>query len=85
MVYIHTNQGASLAQNVPKRSLEIQRICQETEKTKADISRSPNKATSSTATADNPLRRKCPHQKLCHDCVNWFLLATCPEDNAKLK
>jgi len=35
MVYIYTNQGAYLAQDVPKRLLKIQWVCQLTAKTKS--------------------------------------------------
>jgi len=53
MVYIHTDKNASLAQDVLKRSLRIQSICQILTKTKADISRYPNKLRDPTATDDN--------------------------------
>jgi len=34
MVYIHNNQGTSLVQDVPKRTLKIRNVCQVTGKQK---------------------------------------------------
>ncbi|AES76972.1 hypothetical protein MTR_6g090040 [Medicago truncatula] len=42
MVYIYNNKDAALTQDVLKRLLIIQSICQILTKTKADISRYPN-------------------------------------------
>lgn len=52
MIYIYTNKNASLARRTKEVARNTEYLSKLT-KTKADISRYPNKLRDSTATADN--------------------------------
>jgi len=53
MIYIHKKHNASLTQGVPKKRTGYKQSVKEPNQKTAGIIRYPNKATGSTATADN--------------------------------